>query len=101
MKIFQFTNSFITIDDIRSVLIYPSRETSGVIRQHHCMQRWTLKVIYKDDGIFKAFFDNESAARQVYEKLMAKIAHENRTPEDEKRIAAAFGWSAERSMKDE
>jgi hypothetical protein len=91
MRIFQFTNSFIAIDDIRSVLIYPARETSGVIRQHHHAPRWIMKVIYNNDGVYKAFFDNENLARQVYIRLMNTIESNIK---EEMKLQSAMGWEA-------
>ena len=90
MKIFQFVNSFIAIDHIRSVIIYPSRKLSGVIHQDKDEQRWTMKVIYSDEGTFKAFFENEKTAREVYTRLMKTM---DNTWEDEMKFRAAGGWA--------
>lgn len=94
MKVFQFTNSFITVDGIRSVLIYPERDTSGVIRQQESSQRWIMKVIYKDDGIFRAYFDNEHSARKIYLKLMSVIQD---IRDEEHRFRSVAGWSVKGS----
>ncbi len=74
-KIFEFTNSFIVINDIRSVIISPQTETSGVIfdESNEPKQKWNIRIIFKDEGIFKAFFDSENEARQIYNRLMREL----------------------------
>lgn len=73
MKVFEFTNSFVVLKDIRTVIIKSQKIDHGVVIEddEDSKDKWYLKIIYNNDSSFKTYYASRGEARADYFKLLS------------------------------
>lgn len=75
MKIFEFIDSFIVLEGIRTVVIEPIREefNSVIIEDDRVKNHWIMKVVYENSDTFMVNFHDKSIAREHYYRLLHEL----------------------------
>ncbi len=75
MKILEFASSFIVLEDIRVVSVKSQKIEYGIVSDDDDdgRERWYIKIVYKNDSIFKTYYSSRGEAMIGYYKILNAI----------------------------